>query len=443
MILQQILFVIVTAIAGYFFYKRIAKITSNIKLGRPEDRTDNPSERFKNMVLIAFGQKKMFQRIVPAILHLFVYIGFLLINIEVLEIFIDGITGQHRAFSHFLGPVYKVAINFFELLAVGVIVSCAVFLVRRDLLKLNRFWKKEMEGWPHLDANIILYVEIILMCALLIMNAADYNLQELGAHHYPQVGKFAVSQFIAPLLSGIGEGGLIFIERLMWWLHWIGILAFLNYVPYSKHFHIMMAFPNTYFGSLEPKGEMRDMPAVANEVKAMFDPNAAGDAEPLPEDFRFGAKDATDLSWKNLMDAYACTECGRCTDMCPANQTGKLLSPRKIMMDTRDRIEEIGGAKTIEQPDNSPEKGADKTLYGDYITKEELMACTTCQACVQACPVNIDPLDIILQMRRYVAMEESGTPAEWNAMFTSLENNMAPWQFNPADRLKWAEEIEG
>ena len=434
MIIQQILFVVVTAIAGTIFYKRVAKISSNIQLGRAENRSDQPAKRFKNMSLFALGQKKMFQRIVPAILHLLIYVGFILINIEVAEIFIDGISGKHRIFAKPLGGLYKVAISFFELLAVGVIVACVVFLIRRDLLKLSRFWKQEMKGWPHLDANIILWVELVLMIALLVMNAADYNLQQLGADHYPQTGKFAVSQFIAPMLSGLSETALIGLERGMWWLHWLGILAFLNYIPYSKHFHIFIAFPNTYFGSLEPTGEIRDMPAVANEVKAMMDPSGGANAEPLPENFRFGAKDANDLSWKNLMDAYSCTECGRCTDQCPANQTGKLLSPRKIMMDTRDRIEEIGTLKEGET-DN-------KALYGDYISKEELMACTTCQACVQACPVNINPLDIIYQLRRYVVMEEADTPTEWNSMFTSMENNMAPWQFNPADRLNWADELK-
>lgn len=428
---QQILFVFVTFLGFFIFGKRISTITKNIKLGKDEDRSGDELARFKNMTLFALGQKKMFQRIVPAVLHFMVYIGFILINIEVLEIIIDGVTGHHRIFSSLLGGVYTFAIGFFELLGVGVIIACVIFLIRRDFLKLSRFWKKEMKGWPHIDANIILYVEIILMTALLIMNAADLNIQALDAAHYPKTGNFLVSQFIAPIFSGLPEFALIAIERLMWWFHWIGILLFLNYVPYSKHFHIMIAFPNTYFGSLQANGEMRDMPEIANEVKAMMDPTAAA-GEPLPEDFRFGAKDANDLTWKNLMDSYSCTECGRCTSQCPANQTGKLLSPRKIMMDTRDRIEEIGKNTLTDE----------KSLYGDYISKEELMACTTCNACVQACPVNINPLDIILQLRRYVAMEEANTPQEWNAMFTSMENNMAPWQFNPADRMNWADDLE-
>lgn len=426
--IQQVLFILAAGFAFYLFGKRILAIQRNIALGKAENRSNNPTARLKNMILFALGQKKMFKKPIPAILHFMIYVGFILINIEVLEIFIDGITGKHRVFAKPFGVVYTVAISFFELLAVGVIFSCIVFLIRRDLLKLSRFWNNEMKGWPHLDANIILYVEIILMVALLTMNAADLSLQQINAAHYPVTGKFIVSQHLASLFSGLNASTLIAIERVMWWLHLLGILAFLNYVPYSKHFHIFMAFPNTYFGDLKPAGEMRNMPEIANEVKAMFNPNEQID--PLPEDFRFGAKDANDLTWKNLMDAYSCTECGRCTSQCPANQTGKLLSPRKIMMDTRDRIEEIGKGEHEA-----------KTLYGDYISKEELMACTTCNACVEACPVNINPLDIILQMRRYVAMEEASTPQEWNAMFTSMENNMAPWQFNPADRMKWAEEV--
>jgi len=434
-IIQQILFVLITAAAIFFFAKRVRTISQNIQLGRPEDRSDRPGERFKNMTLFALGQKKMFQRIVPAVFHFLIYIGFILINIEIAEIFLDGLTGKHRVLSGLIGPIYPVAIGFFELLAVGVIVACIVFLARRDLVKLSRFWKREMEGWPHLDARIILWVELALMVALLVMNAADYQLQQLGEPHYPQVGAFAVSQFIAPLFSGLSEGALLTIERAAWWMHWIGILAFLNYIPFSKHFHIFLAFPNTFYGDLKTRGEMRDMPEIANEVKAMMDVSGQTQADPLPEDFRFGAKDATDLTWKNLMDAYSCTECGRCTDECPASQTGKLLSPRKIMMDTRDRIEEIGELKKAGETD-------EKTLYGDYILKEEIMACTTCNACVQACPVNINPLDIIYQVRRYIAMEEAGTPQEWNTMFTSMENNQAPWQFNPSDRMNWAENLE-
>ncbi len=433
MLIQQIVFVIVLATAISLFYLKIRSITRNVKLGKSEPRNDNTGIRFKNMILVAFGQKKMFRNFIPAILHFVVYVGFILINIEVLEIFLDGLLGKHRILSQPLGSIYTLAISFFEVLGVGVIIACTIFLLRRNLFKVSRFWKKEMEGWPFLDANIILWVEIVLMAALLLMNAADLNLQKLDPDHYHKTGNFLVSGLVAPLFSGLGKAPLIGLERGMWWLHLLGILAFLNYVPFSKHLHILFAFPNTFYGDLESKGKMKNMPEIANEVKMMMDPAAAGNAEPLPEDFRFGAKDADDLTWKNLLDAYSCTECGRCTAACPANQTGKLLSPRKIMMDTRDRIEEIGKAV------NKGGEKNEKSLYGHYISKEELMACTTCNACVEECPVNINPLDIILQLRRYVAMEEAGTPAEWNTMFTSMENNFAPWQFSPDDRLKWTE----
>ncbi len=429
--IQQLLFVLVAGIAIYFFSKRLSTIIANIRLGKAENLNNHPQERLQNMVLFALGQKKMFRNWVPGILHFMVYAGFILINIEVLEIFIDGVLGKHRVFAKPLGSFYTFSISFFELLGVGVIIACIIFLLRRNLFKVSRFWKKEMEGWPFLDANIILWVEIVLMMALLIMNAADLQLQSLESPHYVDTGKFLVSQLLAPFFSGFSESSLIAIERGMWWTHLIGILLFLNYVPYSKHLHIFFAFPNTYYGSLKPKGEMRNMPEIANEVKAMMDMSGQTEVDPLPEDFRFGVKDADDLTWKSLLDAYSCTECGRCTAACPANQTGKLLSPRKIMMDTRDRIEEIGQLQGEKD---------EKSLYGDYISKEELLACTTCNACVQECPVNINPLDIILQMRRYVAMEEASTPPEWNTMFTSLENNMAPWQFNPADRMNWAKE---
>jgi len=433
MLAQQILFVIVIAIALMFFLERMEQIVKNINSGRKEDRSGNWTKRFNQMVLFALGQKKMFRKWIPAVLHFVVYIGFILINIEVLEIFIDGLTGSHRIFAAPLGKLYTIAISFFEVLGVFVIIACVFFLFRRNKLKLSRFWKKEMEGWPFLDANIILVVEIVLMSALLIMNAADLNLQELGVNHYHETGNFLVSSLIAPLMKGIGTPWLIAIERSMWWAHLLGILAFLNYVPYSKHLHIFLAFPNTFYGDLNDSGEMKNMPEIQNEVVAMLNPAAAADLQPLPADYRFGAKDADDLSWKQLLDAYSCTECGRCTEACPANQTGKLLSPRKIMMDTRDRIEEIGKNSRKDIQD-------DKSLYGDYVTKEELMACTTCNACVTECPVNINPLSIILDLRRYVAMEEAGTPAEWNTMFTSLENNFAPWQFSPEDRFNWKDE---
>jgi len=326
--------------------------------------------------------------------------------------------------------LYAAAISFFELLAVAVIISCVFFLLRRNVLKLSRFWKKEMEGWPFLDANIILWVEILLMTALLIMNMADVNLQQLHNTHYQQAGPFLISGLLAPVFTGMPENTLIAIERSAWWLHLVGILAFLNYVPYSKHLHIILAFPNTYFGNIKPAGEIDNMNEIANEVKLMLQPDAVTEnTDPLPENYRFGAKDVTDLSWKSLLDAYSCTECGRCTAVCPASQSGKKLSPRKIMMDTRDRIEEV--SKVNENNDDN------RALYGTYITKEEIMACTTCQACVQECPVNINPLHIIMELRRYIAMEEAATPAEWNTMFTNMENNAAPWQFSPEERLNW------
>ncbi len=426
--IQQIIFVIVFITAMTFFFRRIRAIRNNIMSGQAQNLSDQPWKRLTHMLLFAFGQKKMFRKPIPAVLHFVVYAGFLLINLEVLEILIDGLLGHHRSLHSLLGDFYPTVIGFFELLAVGVIIACIVFLIRRNVLKIPRFHSPEMHGWPFRDANIILWVEIILMVAILVMNAADLNLQELGSRHYPQVGAFVISQNIASLFNGLSENSLIFLERAGWWTHLLGILWFINYVPYSKHLHIFLAFPNAYYADLHATGEMRDMPVVAQEVKQMMQPDAAQDIPPLPEDYRFGAKDANDLSWKNLLDAYSCTECGRCTSVCPANQTGKILSPRKIMMDTRDRIEAIG--------QNNGESD-ENTLYGHYISKEELLACTTCNACVQECPVSINPLDIILQMRRYVAMEEAGTPAEWNTMFTNLENNQAPWPFSPQDRMKW------
>ncbi len=428
--LQQIAFVIVLITALVFFFRRTTDIRNNIMRGKAENRSDQPWKRFGRMLLFAFGQKKMFRKLTPAILHLFVYLGFLLINIEVLEIIIDGITGKHRSFLGLMGASYAPTISFFECLGVTVIISCIIFLIRRNVLNISRFHSPEMKGWPFSDANIILWVEIILMSALLIMNAADLNLQQMDPSHYPNTGKFAVSQFLSPMFQNWSQSSLHTLERSMWWLHLLGILWFLNYIPYSKHLHIFLAFPNSYYMSLQPQGELRDMPEIANEVKLMFSGDTSN-SEALPEDFRFGAKDASDLYWKNLLDAYSCTECGRCTSVCPANQTGKLLNPRKIMMNTRDRIEQIGQLK-----------GEDDglSLYGDYISKEEILACTTCNACVEECPVSINPLDIIVQLRRYIAMEEASTPAEWNTMFTSLENNSAPWQFNPNDRVNWIHE---
>lgn len=436
----SIVFAVLLIGASLLFVMKVRQMRANMAMGRDVDRSDNRSERWKVMARVALGQSKMGKRPVAAFLHLLIYVGFVLINIEVLEIVIDGVTGEHRVFSG-LGPVYDGLIASFEVLAFLVLLACVVFLIRRNVMKIRRFHYKEMLGWPKNDANIILVVEILLMTALLTMNAADSILQSRGEAHYPEAGTFPISGLLVPLFEGMSTEALIGLERGMWWFHIIGIFAFLNYLPYSKHFHIIMAFPNTWHSNLKPKGQFNNMESVTNEVKMMFDPEADPYAAPPPAEEgaqpqRFGAKDVTDLTWKNLMDAYTCTECGRCSSACPANQTGKLLSPRKIMMDTRDRMEELGKARRKNGADH--EDG--KALLGDYITEEELWACTSCNACVEECPVNIDPLHIIMEMRRYLVMEESKAPTELNGMFTNIENNGAPWQFSPQDRLNWANE---
>jgi heterodisulfide reductase subunit C len=370
-------------------------------------------------------------------MHFVIYAGFVIINIEVLEIVLDGLFGTHRLFANSLGGFYTFVIDFFEILAIGVLLACVIFLIRRNILKLKRFINHELDGWPRTDANLILITEIILMGLFLTMNSADRALQLQGNPHYADHGSFILSGFIANSMSNFGASNLIGIERTCWWLHITGIFAFLNYLPYSKHFHILLAFPNTYFKPLVPKGEMKNMKNVEQEVEYMFKPELAptnGEAQTQ----KFGAKDIFDLSWKNLLDAYTCTECGRCTAACPANMTGKLLSPRKIMMETRDRMEDV--RNNIKE--NGTFKDDGKTLLHDYITVEELRACTSCNACVEECPVSINPLDIIFQLRRYLIMEESNAPAEWNAMFSNIENNFAPWKFSPDDRDKWAQEME-
>lgn len=393
------------------------------------------------MARVALGQSKMVSRPLAGIMHVFIYVGFVIINIEVLEIIIDGIFGTHRLFS-FAGGVYDLLIGSFEILAFLVLLACVVFLLRRNVAHIKRFHSREMTTWPKSDANIILLVEILLMFAFLSMNATDLLLQERGADHYVSAGAFPVSSLIAPLFEGATTENLILIERGAWWFHIVGILLFLNYLPISKHFHIILSFPNVFYSRLTPEGKFSNMDRVTEEVKLMMDPNADPYAAPAPESNgsgeieKFGAKDVRDLHWKNLMDAYSCTECGRCTSVCPANLTGKLLSPRKIMMDTRDRLEEVG--KIIDK--HGPEYDDGKSLLRDYISEEELWACTTCNACVDACPVNINPLEIIVDLRRYLVMEESKSPTELNSMFNNVENNGAPWAFPQADRLKWAEE---
>ena len=436
--LPQIIFVIILAIASVILAKRVKFLRRNIFLGKAETRNDRADDRWKTMLLVAFGQQKMFKRFLPAFLHLLIYVGFVVINLEVLEFILDGLLGTHRVFAPLLGGVYTVAMNIFEFLAVAVLLACVLFLTRRNVSKIERFTKPEMKGWPTLDANLILVIEIILMMAILTMNATDQILADRGDEHYIALGTLFFSSLIQPLFEGMSSGTLVFVERFAWWFHIAGILAFAVYVTYSKHLHIFLAFPNTWYSNLKPKGEMVNMPEVTNEVNMMLGIPTETPAEAPAEIPRFGAKDINDLSWVNVMNAYSCTECGRCTSECPANLTGKKLSPRKIMMDVRDRAEEIG--KSIDMGGPGLEDG--KSLLGDYITKEEINACTSCNACVEACPINIDPLSIILNMRRYVAMEESGTPAQWNAMFQNMETSFSPWKFSPQDRFNWAETVK-
>lgn len=437
--LPNILFALALIAGVGFFTKNVLRLRRNINLGKDVDITGDKGLRWKNMAKIALGQSKMVVRPIAGALHIIVYVGFIIINIEVLEIIIDGLLGTHRIFAP-LGSIYNFLIGSFEILAVLVVCAVVIFWVRRNIIRIKRFIKPEMKGWPKNDGNLILYIEMVLMTLFLTMNGADYQLQQLGADHYTQAGSFPISQFIAPLFNNMSISSLVVVERTTWWLHIVGILFFLNYLYYSKHLHILLAFPNTFYGKVDPIGKINNLDTVTQEVMLMMDPNAdpfAAPAEDAPEPEKFGASDVADLSWIQLLNAYTCTECGRCTSECPANQTGKKLSPRKIMMDTRDRLEEVG--KNIEA-----NKGVfvddGKQLLGDYISHEEIWACTSCNACVQACPVSIDPLSVIVDMRQYLVMEQSAAPSDLNNMMGNIENNGAPWPFNQMDRLNWVEE---
>jgi ferredoxin len=431
--IEQFLFVVVLGVAIYFFTQKIKQIRRNIFLGKAESINDQKSLRWKIMAKVALGQSKMVVRPVAGFFHILIYVGFILINIEVLEIIIDGVVGTHRSLT-FLGSIYNIAIGFFEILAVLVLIACVVFLARRFIIKIPRFHSPEMKGWATQDATYILVIEMVLMAALLQMNAVDQLLQEKGADHYIAAGSFPISHYLTGLFTGYNTASLVILERTFWWFHILGILFFLNYVPYSKHLHIFLAFPNTWYSRLKPAGEFTNMPEITNEVNLMLDPSKADPNMPPPE--KFGVNDITDLSWKNILDAYSCTECGRCTSSCPANLTGKKLSPRKIMMDTRDRAETLGKAKD----ENGLDYHDGKSLH-DLISQEELLACTTCNACVEACPININPVEIIFGMRQYQTLEKSAMPSEWAMMNNNIENNQAPWQFSPSDRANWTNEV--
>jgi ferredoxin len=442
-VFPQIAFAVMTFIAIFIFSKRIGEMRRNILLGKDETIATDEKTRWKNLMLLAFGQKKMFKNPKVAIMHFILYAGFIIINIEVLEIVLDGILGTHRLFAPMLGGFYNVLINAFEVLAALVLVTCVIFLVRRNVLKIKRFISGDLNGWPRTDANIILFIEIVLMALFLKMNAADQVLQARGIEHYADhaTGPFVISNLLAPFFEVFSTPVLVGLERFFWWLHIGGILAFLNYLPYSKHLHIMFAFPNAYFA--RPEGiTMHNMPEIQKEVALAMGQDISNDPilSKLPDEApaQFGAKDVFDLSWKNLLDAYSCTECGRCSAACPANMTGKVLSPRTIMMKTRDRLEEVG---KVLNANNGQWIDDGKSLLHDYITPEELRACTTCNACVEECPVSISPLDIIIKQRRYLILDESNSPGDWNAMFGNIENNFAPWKFSPDEREAWLKEI--
>lgn len=435
--LANIIFGIVFVGAIAFFVRNVRRLIRNIQLGKPIYRTDQPSKRWAQMARIALGQSKMVVRPIAGLLHIVVYVGFVVINIELLEIVVDGFLGTHRVFAPYLGSMYDVLIATFEVFAFLVIIAVVLFWTRRNWVRIQRFWKPEMKGWPKRDADYILYIEVVLMVLFLTMNASDYWLQQQGSAYYNEAGSFPISGWITPIFDGMSPASVIAIERTAWWLHILGILFFLNYLYYSKHLHILLAFPNTYFANLNPKGKFENNEAVTAEVKLMLDPNADPYAAPPADQTpaKFGVSDVIDLNRIQLLNAYSCTECGRCTDVCPANQTGKKLSPRKVMMDTRDRLEEVGDLLNKNQAIN------DNTLLDNYISREELWACTSCNACVEACPIGIDPLSIIMDMRQYLVMEQSAAPAELNVMMNNIENNGAPWPFNQQDRLLWREEI--
>jgi hypothetical protein len=431
----QFLFIVLLTSMGYLIAMRFKGILATIRLSQPVYLSDHPAERWKRVFLLAFGQKKMFQKPFVGLMHFLIYIGFVLINAEILEIILDGILGTHRLFAPYLGSLYPLLLNFFELLAGGVFLACLVFFARRGIFKVSRLQAEnhaELKGFPIKDAYIILLVECVLMLALWTMNAADAILQSRSVEHYLAVGSFMISKNFIPILNVYSTEILYLLERIAWWFHIAGILGFALYVTYSKHLHIFFAFPAAYFSSLKSSAYVPNLAAVTHEVKLMLGQSVSSEAAPTT--LRFGAKDVMDLNWKNLFDAYSCTECGRCTDQCPANQTGKLLSPRKIMMDTRDRLEEVG----LILSKNKGQFMDDGKSLSDKISGEELRACTTCQACVEACPMELSPLNIIMEMRRYQIMELSDAPAAWNSMFSNIETNQAPWKFNPSDRMNWA-----
>ena len=433
--ISSILFSLILIFSILLFVRNCRKLYRNINLGKDINRYDNSNLRFKKMITLAFGQSKMFDKPIVGILHFIVYVAFVLINIELLEIVIDGVLGTHRFLAPYMGSFYNFLIAFFELLAFAVIISVAVFWIRRNFLKIKRFLSNDLKGWPKNDANYILYIEVVLMFLFLNMNATDQVLQNANYSYYGDYGSFPISSFILPLYDNFEVTSVVIIERASWWLHILGILFFLNYLYYSKHLHILLAFPNTYFSKIKSGGGFDNLDSVYKEVKAMLDPavDPYSTNNTNQQIEKFGANDVFDLNWFQLLNAYTCTECGRCSSECPANQTGKLLSPRSIMMKTRDRIEEVG--KNIDK--NKVFKDDGKKLLNDYITKEELWACTTCNACVESCPIGIDPLSIIIDLRRYMVMEESSAPTEINNMMNNLENNGAPWPFNQQDRLNW------